>query len=65
MQRPTDEETMPLPPPVTPEDRAERRRGVERLRRRVARGEYRVPASEVADAMLEYLRSSRPPQRGE
>jgi anti-sigma28 factor (negative regulator of flagellin synthesis) len=51
---------MPLPPPVTREDREERRRRVERLRRQVARGEYRVPASAVADAILEHLSSARP-----
>lgn len=56
---------MPLPLPLTPDDREERRRRVERLRRQVARGEYRVPASAVADAVLEHLSAARRLRRGE
>lgn len=56
---------MPLPLPLTPDDREERRRRVERLRLQVARGEYRVPASAVADAVLEHLYSSRRARREE
>jgi anti-sigma28 factor (negative regulator of flagellin synthesis) len=56
---------MPLPLPLTPADREERRRRIEALRRQVARGEYRVPAEDVAAAIVEHFSAGLRPRRAE
>ena len=55
MPRRFDAPYHPLPLPLTPGARRERQRRVELLADLVRRGEYRVPAEAVAEAILREL----------
>jgi hypothetical protein len=57
MAPPADLPPGPLPLPLTPSDRAERRRRLAAIRRRIRSGEYRRPVADVVRAVLEEIGS--------